>query len=127
MYYLIRETLIGCASEAIASADAPYVAILTPEEWRRDRERFAMGIDIESEPAAAEHTRAVVNYDSLTGSIAIPHVGHPDNLTGAFSFALDEKGVVFIPARISAFEMPFFVASTFGTKMPRPSIFTGLP
>ena len=96
MYYLIRETLIGCASEAIASADAPYVAILSPEEWRRDRERFAMGIDIESEPAAAEHTRAVVNYDSLTGSIAIPHVGHPDDLTGAFSFALDEKGVVFI-------------------------------
>ncbi len=96
MYYLIRETLAACTAEDIAEADAPYVAVLTPEEWRRDRERFAMGIDMEADPKAVGQTRAIVNYDSLTGSIAIPAVGQSEHLSGSFAFALDEKGVVFI-------------------------------
>ena len=96
MYYLIRETLTACDAREIAAAGAPYVAILSPEEWRRERDRFAMGIDMEPEPSAAAQTRAVVNYDSLTGRIAIPDVGESGHLSGAFSFALDEKGVVFI-------------------------------
>ena len=96
MYYLIRETLEVCDAGAIAGAGAPYVAILTPEAWRREKEAFAMGIDMETEQPAAVQTRAVVNYDSLTGSIAIPNLGYAEHLVGSFSFALDEKGVVFI-------------------------------
>ncbi len=96
MYYLIRETLERCDAAAIAASDAPYVAILSPEEWRRDRDLFAMGIDMEAERPAVAHTRAIVNYDSLTGSIAIPNMGYIEHLSGAFAFALDEKGVVFI-------------------------------
>ena len=96
MYYLIRETLERCDAGAVTDSGAPYVAILTPEEWRKDRDIFSMGIDMESETADAITTRAVVNYDSLTGSIAIPSVGEGAHLSGSFSFALDEKGVVFI-------------------------------
>ena len=96
MYYLIREALEPCDAGAATGSGAPYVAILTPEEWRRDRDMFSMGIDMESEPAAAITTRAVVNYDSLTGSIAVPSVGEAAHVSGSLSFALDEKGVVFI-------------------------------
>ena len=96
MYYLIRETLEICGPEELVSGVAPYVAVLTPEEWRRDRDAFAMGIDMEGELPRVAQTRAVVNYDSLTGSIALP----PKGLTGVdeyrFAFALDERGVEWI-------------------------------
>ena len=55
-----------------------------------------MGIDMEPEPSDTAQTRAVVNYDSLTGSIAVPKMGYTDHESGSFAFALDEKGVVFI-------------------------------
>ena len=96
MYYLIRETLEICGPEELVSGVAPYVAVLTPEEWRRDRDAFAMGIDMEGELPRVAQTRAVVNYDSLTGSIAIPDMAYEKQVAGRFAFALDEKGVVFI-------------------------------
>ena len=96
MYYLIRETLEPCTMEALEGADAPYVAVLTREEWRRDRESFSMGIDMDADLHLSPNTRALVNYDSLTGSIAIPDKGYAEHMSGAFSFALDEKGVVFV-------------------------------
>ena len=95
MYYLIRETLVPCAAKDILS-DAPYVAVLTTEQWKSDKESFFMGIDMDIELPAPEQTRAVVNYDSLTGSIAIPKMGYTEHVSGSFAFALDEKGVVFI-------------------------------
>ena len=94
MYYLIRETLEPCGPEAIRAGDGQYVAVLTPEEWRRSRDFFAMGIDMDTETMG--ETKAVVNYDSLTGSLAIPSRMPGDDAKSAFSFALDEKGVVFI-------------------------------
>lgn len=95
MYYLIQETLIPCAAKDILSG-APYVAILTTEQWKAEKESFFMGIDMDIELPAPEQTRAVVNYDSLTGSIAIPKMGYTEHVSGSFAFALDEKGVVFI-------------------------------
>ena len=95
MYYLIRETLVPCAAKDILS-DAPYVAVLTTEQWKSDKESFFMGIDMDIELPAPEQTRAVVNYDSLTGSIAIPKMGYTEHVSGSFAFALDENGVVFI-------------------------------
>ena len=96
MFFLIRETLESCDIEEIAAAEVPYVAVLTREEWRREKDRFAMGMDMETEPRAIPQTRAVVNYQSLTGSIAIPSMAYEENVAGSFSFALDERGVVFI-------------------------------
>ena len=96
MYYLIRETLEPCGAGEILTSGCPYVAVLTPEEWQNEKETFVMGIDMEIELPPGEGTRAVVNYDSLTGSIAIPKMGFSEHVSGSFSFALDEKGVVFI-------------------------------
>ena len=95
MYYLIQETLVPCAAEDILSG-SPYVAVLTTKQWKAAKESFFMGIDMDIELPAPEQTRAVVNYDSLTGSIAIPKMGYSEHISGSFAFALDEKGVVFI-------------------------------
>nr|MBQ6242230.1 magnesium transporter CorA [Lachnospiraceae bacterium] len=118
MYYLIRETLAPCGADDIAAADAPYVAVLTPEEWRRDRERFAMGIDMDAVLPALSQTRAIVNYDSLTGNIAIPAVGESEHLAGSFAFALDERGVVFIDGSGLAERIVQAVAESRRWRMP---------
>ena len=94
--YLIRETLVPCGMDALTGADAPYVAVLTPDEWTMYRERFDMGIDIEIDTAGIRETQALVNWDSLTGTFAIPD---RDNISGrrhTFAFALDERGVALI-------------------------------
>ena len=118
MYYLIQETLKECQAGDIAAGKKPYVAILTPEEWRRDRELFAMGIDMETDLPAAAPTRAIVNYDSLTGSISIPGPAYGSDLTGSFAFALDEKGVVFIDGNGLAGQITRAVAESRRWRMP---------
>lgn len=55
-----------------------------------------MGIDIEPDSSDIHSTKAEVNYDSLTGSFAVPSREKPSQIEGKFAFALDEKGIVFI-------------------------------
>ncbi len=98
MYYLIKETLVPCtAGEALAGV-SPFAAILTRDEWLENKDSFDMGedLDLDLDKPAGHITRAIVNIDSLTGSIAIPEMSYSTEITGCFSFALDEKGVVFI-------------------------------
>ena len=47
MYYLIRDTLEECTLEDCRRREAPYVAVLTTEEWQAERADFDMGIDLE--------------------------------------------------------------------------------
>ena len=96
-YYRIEELLVPCSLKDTKKGDACYVALLNTEEWIKRRDSFGMGIDIDltDNPDRTE-TKAIVNYDSLTGSICVPD---RTNLTGephAFAFALDEKGIVLI-------------------------------
>ena len=95
-YYLLKEIVEPCEAEALRDTPYPYVAILSPDAWQRERDSFNMGIDFEPTARELHNTKAEVNYDSLTGTFLIPD---RDNLTerdDRFAFALDEKGVVFI-------------------------------
>ena len=95
-YYLLKEIVEPCEAEALRDTRYPYVAILSPEAWQRERDSFNVGIDFEPTARELHNTKAEVNYDSLTGTFLIPD---RDNLTerdDRFAFALDEKGVVFI-------------------------------
>ena len=78
------------------NTDKQYVAVLRFEEWRTHRDSFEMGIDIDPEVSDIYTTKAEVNYDSLTGSFAIPDRSDLGAKDARFAFALDEKGVVFI-------------------------------
>lgn len=96
MYYLIRKTLTECPPSEFNAAAAPYAAVLTGAEWEKERDRFDMGIDLDMHPNDIHNTEIEVNYDSLTGTFSLPDRRDLSGDELCFSFALDEKGIVFI-------------------------------
>jgi magnesium transporter len=95
MYYLIKEKLEETSRNKFRKGQSQYVAVLTLEEWRNTKEDFEMGIDLDIDPNEIYSTKAVVNYDSLTGCFSIPDRDDFGKYYD-FLFALDEKGIVFI-------------------------------
>ncbi|MCR5160656.1 MAG: magnesium transporter CorA [Lachnospiraceae bacterium] len=96
MYYLIENTLRECTAEECHSGKSQYVAILSPEEWKNERDDFEMGIDMDLNADEIYATKAEVNYDSVTGTFALPDRRDMSAEYRKFAFALDEKGIVFI-------------------------------
>ncbi|MCR5278654.1 MAG: magnesium transporter CorA [Lachnospiraceae bacterium] len=96
MYYLIDTILRKCTAEECHSGQFQYVAVLSPEEWNRECESFELGIDMELDTREIYTTNARVNYDSVTGTFAIPDRSDMFGDYHEFAFALDEKGIVFI-------------------------------
>lgn len=94
MRYIIGETLVEAESGLLPSGQ--FVDVLTPEQWRATRESYDLGIDIEPDWNAALDSQAEENYDSITGTIRVPDRSDLSEEGAWFSFALDEKGVVFI-------------------------------
>ena len=96
MYFLIKSSLKECSSDELLKGEYQYVAVLTPEEWKKEQSKFDMGIEMDISLENIHNTKAEVNYDSLTGTFSIPS---RRDITGAdykYAFALDEKGIVFI-------------------------------
>ena len=99
MYYLINDILTPCEEETVLQREAgspPYVAVLNPDTWQKTRDRFDMVIDIDMDPSNILETKAIVNYDSLTGAFHVPRRSDLGGRPHRFAFALDEKGIVFI-------------------------------
>lgn len=94
MYYLIEETLTPCEESDIYGSSAQYVVVLTFLDWQRQLERFDMLIDMDMD--ASQETKAVVNKDSLTGTLSIPDRADISGPRHNFSFALDEKGIILV-------------------------------
>ena len=96
-YYLLADTIMTCTEkELFAQKGNKYVAVLTTQEWAKDRDRFDMGIELDLDPGDIHNTKAEVNYDSLTGTFRIPDRDNIGSNDYRFAFALDEKGIVFI-------------------------------
>ncbi len=96
MFYSISETLIPAEKDEAFSRQVPFVAVLTPAEWREQKDSFDMGIELDPDSADIYTTKAEVNYDSLTGTFALPDRAKLSGDDRKFAFALDEKGIVFI-------------------------------
>ena len=94
MYYLIKESLISCGADEIFRDETQYAAVLTVEEWQKQRE--SLGIAIDMETGALQETKAVVNLDSLTGTFSIPDRASISGPPHRFAFALNKKGIVLI-------------------------------
>ena len=118
MYYLIESTLKECSPEEITGGKCQYVAVLSPEEWTRDREKFEMGIDIEFDEFDLYTTKAEVNYDSVTGAFSLPDRKNIAGKYREFAFALDEKGIVFIDSGDSAVNIIKKIITTKKWRMP---------
>ena len=66
-YYSICETL----EVAPYKPAGPYVTVMTVAEWQNLKDSFDMGIDLEMSLSEIYGTKAVVNYDSLTGTFSV--------------------------------------------------------
>ena len=120
MYYLIKNTLEECSAEQCHDASYPYVAVLTPEQWLAQSENFDMGIDLDMENEDILTTKAEVNFDSLTGTFCIPVESAGTDVPESFSFALDEKGIIFIDKSANALNLVKRIKQT--KKWRKPSL-----
>ena len=96
MYYLIENTLKECPVIPVKENNNPYVAILTPEQWQKECGSFDLGIDMDFETLDIHTTMAEVNYNSITGSFAIPYVNDGTIAYNKFAFVIGEDSMVFI-------------------------------
>ena len=121
-FYKLNEIITPCSPEELFSGgqtkQEQYVALLTPEEWAEARELFNMGIELDPVGSEIISTKAEVNYDSLTGSFVIPDRSAIGEREWKFSFALDEKGIVFIDSSGKAAEMTAEIAHSSHSKRP---------
>ncbi len=118
MFFLIEETLKEVSREELLNSDRQYVVVMSFEEWKKNRDSFEMGIDMEPDIAEIFTTKAEVNYDSLTGTFSIPDRNDFSNEDCKFAFALDEKGIVFIDNTGRAEEMIRNIQRTKKWKLP---------
>ena len=121
LLYRLNETITPCSPEEFFGAGektGQYVAVLNPEEWIANRDLFKMGIELEPYGAEIISTKAEVNYDSMTGSFLIPDRSALGTRDDRFSFALDEKGIVFIDPGKKAAQMTDEIARSKHTNRP---------
>lgn len=96
LVYLIRESVEPAQEFRQEQGAQPFAAVMSREEWEANKDHFGMGIDMEMDLTSIRDTRAVVNYDSLTGTIAVPELSSSAEGKQQLAFALDERGVIFI-------------------------------
>ena len=118
MFFAIEETLKEVDRKELKKSDKQFVAVLSFEEWKENKDSFEMGMDIEPDLSEIFLTKAEVNYDSLTGTFAIPDRKNPSGDDLKFAFVLDEKGVVFIDDNDTALNIIKGVQRTKKWKLP---------
>ena len=96
MYYLIKKTLEPCDLAAVEARKTPFIAVISSEEWKKNRESFHMEMDREIVLPTVMQTRSIMTHDVLIGNVYIPKFAYKDGVTGIFSFAINSKGAVFI-------------------------------
>ena len=47
MYYLIQDKLIKTTNKERKNSNSQYVAVISHEEWNKEKESFELGIDLE--------------------------------------------------------------------------------
>ena len=112
-FYLIKDTVVPCTPEEVTKRDnGKVIAVMTPEEWKAERENLHMGIEFDPTMKDIRSTKAEANYGSLTGTFKILN---RDNLLGheqKFAFVMDERGLVFIDDHDNARKMINTIAET---------------
>ena len=116
MFFAIEETLKAADREDLKGRQ--FVAVMSFEEWKKNKDSFEMGMDNEIDLSEIFLTKAEVNYDSLTGTFAIPDRKNLSADDRKFAFVLDEKGIIFIDDGDTALDIIKAVQRTKKWKMP---------
>jgi magnesium transporter len=96
MYYLIEKTLKKCPNILAKESTKPYVAIMSQEQWQKESEFLDLGIDMDFETLDIHTTMAEVNYNSITGSFALPYENDSTIAYKKFAYVINEGGIIFI-------------------------------
>ena len=111
--YVLKETIEPCADEEIgSSADVKYVAVLSTEEWKREKTRFHMNIELDPTARDIHSTKAEVNIGALTGTFRLPDRDALTKKDYRFAYALGSRGLVFIDDTGTAARMIEAIAQT---------------
>lgn len=116
MFFTIEETLKAADREDIKGK--PFVAVMNFEEWQKKKDSLEIGIEMDPGMSEIFLTKAEVNYDSLTGTFAIPDRKNLSADDKKFAFVLDEKGIVFIDDGDTALSIINGIKNTKKWKMP---------
>lgn len=98
-YYAIRESLVEIENDNAFFEDTEQTVELTGmDEFLAKAVDYGMGIDLDIsyDSDAIRTTKALVNFDSLTGTFAIPDRSDIFGKPHSFLFAINERGVAFI-------------------------------
>ena len=90
MYYLIEKTVNKCPNILAKESTKPYVAIMSLEQWRKESEFLDLGIDMDFETLDIHTTMAEVNYNSITGSFALPYENDGIIAYKKFAYVINE-------------------------------------
>ena len=116
MFFTIKETLKAADREDIKGKQ--FVAVMNFEEWQKKKDSLEIGIEMDPGMSEIFLTKAEVNYDSLTGTFAIPDRKNLSADDKKFAFVLDEKGIVFIDDGDTALSIINGIKNTKKWKMP---------
>ena len=100
-FYKICDTLVPVEESALQDTHFQYVVTANEMEWKKHSDILGLQVDpdIDLDPCDVLETKAVVNYDSLTGSFCIPDQRDICGIKHGFTFALNERGILFIDNR----------------------------
>lgn len=96
MYYLIEQTLKETPKKDIAKGKKRYVAVFDSNQWKSEKELYPFYSDLDNELLETNTTKAIVNYESLSGTFSIPNRSNMEEDDFCFAYALDKKGIVFV-------------------------------
>ena len=94
-FYQIHETLMPVNPDELSS-DYKTVAVINEQELNDIIRIYDLKTDMEIGPSDTLETKAVVNYESLTGSLYIPDRGNICGIKHGFTFALNSRGIILI-------------------------------
>ena len=96
MYYLIEQTLKEVSKKELTRSKKHYVAVFNSNGWQSNKTMIPFYSDLDNELLETITTKAIVNYDSLSGSFSIPNKNNMEEDDWCFGYALDKKGIVFV-------------------------------
>lgn len=118
MYYVIEHTLKEVPKEELQNTHLQYVVALSNEEWKKMKDSFDLGIDLDSDMLEIYTTKLEANHDSLIGTFSIPIRCDLAGENYTFACALDEKGIVFIDDHGMAKQIIKTIQATKKWKLP---------
>ena len=120
-YYLIKDTIVPCTPVEFSERnEEKVIAVMTAAEWKRERERLQIDIELDPTEREINSTKAEANYGSLTGTFRILNRSDLLGRENRFAFAMDERGLVFIDEHGTAQKMIETISQT--KRWPEPSM-----